>query len=102
MRKQLALLSIVLTLCGAPSPVFAQEEPDAESMARAKEYYEKGEVAFRLAKFEEAITWFEKAYEETQLPAFLLNIAQSYKQLRRCDKAIFFYKQYRQQDNVDS
>jgi tetratricopeptide (TPR) repeat protein len=101
MRKQLAYLSILLTLASIPTPIFAQEEPDAESLARAKEYYEKGEVAFRLAKFEEAITWFEKAYEETQLPAFLLNIAQSYKQMNRCDRAIFFYKQYRQQDNID-
>ena len=66
-----------------------------------EEYYKEGEKAFKLGKFDEAIDWFEKAYEETLYPAFLLNIAQCYKQLHRCDKAIFLYKQYKQSENVD-
>jgi tetratricopeptide (TPR) repeat protein len=101
MRRPLATACVLLTLLSVPTVTWAQDGPDDEAIARAQEYFEKGKVAFQLGKFEEAIVWFEKAYEETQYPDFLLNIAQSYKQLHRCDKAIFFYKQYKQQDNID-
>jgi tetratricopeptide (TPR) repeat protein len=101
MRKRLATTFVLLTLLSTPNVVMAQDGPDDEAIARAQDYFSKGKVSFQLGKFEEAIVWFEKAYEETEYPDFLLNIAQSYKQLHRCDKAIFFYKQYKQQDNVD-
>lgn len=101
MRRHLLLTSILLALLGAPLGAYCQDEPDPEAIARAQEYYKEGEKAFKLGKFEEAIGWFEKAYEETLYPAFLLNIAQCYKQLHRCDKAIFLYKQYKQSEDVD-
>jgi tetratricopeptide (TPR) repeat protein len=76
--------------------------PSEESLGRAKVLYDKAKIAFELRRFEEAIDYFEQAYEEVQFPEFLLNIAQCYKQLGRCEDAIFLYKQYLNQgENID-
>lgn len=100
MRNRAAYV-LTLALASALPVLSYADEPDEAAMARAKEYFDKGKLAFELGRFEEAIDWFEKAYEETELPDFLLNIAQCYKQLGKCDKAIFLYKQYQRQENVD-
>jgi hypothetical protein len=100
MRRRLAFLIPALLLALAPLSQVSAQDPDPAAEERARAYFEKGKVAFQLQHFEEAIEWFEKAYEEVQFPAFLLNIAQCYKQLHRCDKAIFLYKQYLRQEAV--
>lgn len=61
---------------------------------RAKEFYVRARKNYDLGKFRRAVALFTRAYEELADPAFLFNIAQSYRQLDDCKQALFFYKRY--------
>jgi tetratricopeptide (TPR) repeat protein len=56
--------------------------------------YKQGKKKFNLGEFDEAIELFKKAYDEYEAPAYLYNIAQAYRQLDDCKKAIFFYERF--------
>jgi tetratricopeptide (TPR) repeat protein len=84
----LALLATWLALAGTAA---AQDE---KKLKEARERYEKGQAAYNLGRFDEAIAEFEKGYIAKPDPVFLFNIAQSYRQISNFDKAIFFYKRY--------
>lgn len=75
-----------------PTAAYAQS---GDTQAKAEEYYNKGDAAYNLGRFEEAIEWFTKAYEAWPLAEFLYNIAQSYRQLGNCKQALFFYKRFK-------
>jgi hypothetical protein len=62
---------------------------------------EDGERAYNLGKFKEAVDLFTQAYEQFPNPAYLFNIAQTYRQSGDCKQAQFFYKRFlalKQQD----
>jgi hypothetical protein len=73
------------------SPAYADKQ-------KALEHFEKGTTAYNLGRFEEAIDWYEKAYEEHNAPAFLFNLAQSHRQLGNCERAAFFYRRFLSED----
>jgi tetratricopeptide (TPR) repeat protein len=68
--------------------------PDARAKAEARALFKQAEIKFSLGAFDQALPLYEKAYELAPLPGFLFNIGQCHKNLGRCDKAIFFYRQY--------
>ena len=70
-------------------------QPAGNQQSKAEEYYNKGDAAYNLGRFDEAIENFTKAYEEWPLPEFLYNIAQSYRQQGNCKQALFFYKRFK-------
>lgn len=70
---------------------YAQSNADKQSALKA---YEKGTIQYNLGKWEEAIEFFEIAFETFPDAAFLFNIAQSHRQADNCQKAIFFYGRY--------
>ena len=88
-RLPLVVLSAVL-LCAATAR--AQEKPD--NKAAAKEHYNRGTSFYDLGKYEEAIKEFEAAYQLKNDPAFLYNLAQSYRQAGNHERAVHFYKTY--------
>jgi tetratricopeptide (TPR) repeat protein len=78
----------------AAVPAWAQEKPDEKNKAAAKEHYQRGTSFYDLGRFEEAIREFEAAYHYKNDPAFLFNLAQSYRQAGRPEQALHFYKTY--------
>lgn len=74
-----------------PKTAYAQSEADKQQALGA---YKKGTIQYNLGKWEEAIRFFELAFETYPDPAFLFNIAQSHRQAGECKKSIFFYERY--------
>jgi tetratricopeptide (TPR) repeat protein len=68
--------------------------PPVEDAAttEAKVIYKRGEVAFKLGRFEEALAEFSHAYETKPVPAFLFNIAQCQFNLKNYERAVFFFE----------
>ena len=62
--------------------------------ATARKDFSAGERAYNLGDFNKAVELFKKAYEEWPEPAFLFNIAQTYRQSGDCKQALFFYKRF--------
>jgi tetratricopeptide (TPR) repeat protein len=89
LRLPLVVLSAVLLCAGTAR---AQEKPD--NKAAAKEHYNRGTSFYDLGKYAEAIKEFEAAYQLKNDPAFLYNLAQSYRQADNHERAVHFYKTY--------
>jgi tetratricopeptide (TPR) repeat protein len=71
----------------APAVVHADE-------ATARKAFDEGERAYNLGDFPKAVELFRKAFEEWPEPAFLFNLAQTYRQMGDCKQASFFYKRF--------
>ena len=67
-----ALLALICTRARAQTPA---------QMEDAKKQFELGQVAYDLAKYDEALTHYTKAYELSKLPAILFNLGQSHRRL---------------------
>lgn len=83
--------SVLVSMLLAPALAFAQPKtPD--------EFFTEGSNQYRLGNFDKAIEAFTKGFElepdEVKKSAYILNIAQSYRQLNDCKKSQFAYKQY--------
>ena len=69
--------------------------------AAAREHFRRAEMAYKLGKYSVAIREYEAAYKAMAAPAFLFNIAQSYRQQYLIDrepkhlqKALALYRSY--------
>src|SRR5437016_3731876 len=82
---------VVIALMFAASVASAQPAGDEKA---AEEFFNKGNTAYNLGHFDEAVVWFTKAYEAWAQPEFLYNIAQSYRLGGNCKQALFFYKRF--------
>jgi tetratricopeptide (TPR) repeat protein len=69
----------------------AQDEI-AEKAART--HFENAERAYQGQEFQTALDEYQAAYDALPLPAFLFNIAQSYRQLDNPERAIEYYRRY--------
>lgn len=85
-------LFLALSLLFAARPAFA--DAPADPIARAKELFTTATEQYSVGKFEDALAGYEQAYQLYKAPAFLFNIAQCHFQLRRWDKAEFFFEGY--------
>lgn len=73
----------------------------------AEEWYKEGETQYNLGNFDRAAEAFKQGYAvetaESKKAAYLYNVAQAYRQGKRCKDAAFFYKRYlslKEQDTV--
>jgi hypothetical protein len=89
-KTTIALVALVLGV----GTVHAQPATDDQKKAQAKAYYEQGLSAYNLGRFNEAIEAFTKAYEVSQAPGLLFNIAQSHRLNKDYEKASYFYATY--------
>jgi tetratricopeptide (TPR) repeat protein len=89
--RRLPLLIATLSLLVA-SAAWAQAKPD--SKVAAKEHYVRGTSYYDLGKYDEAIKEFEAAYQLKNDPAFLYNLAQSYRLAGNAERALHFYRTY--------
>jgi tetratricopeptide (TPR) repeat protein len=93
--KRLWLTGIALAIaCGV---AFAQ--PAAKV---AEDHFNRGNTAYNLGRFDEAVEHFTKAYEAWPRPEFLYNIAQSYRLARNCKQSLHFYKRFRSLKEADT
>ncbi|HEY6033169.1 MAG TPA: tetratricopeptide repeat protein [Kofleriaceae bacterium] len=64
----------------------------------ADDWYSEGETQYNLGNFDKAADAFKQGYAlesiENKKPAYLYNVAQAYRQARKCKDASFFYKRY--------
>lgn len=82
------LLVSLAGVCLAGGLAYAQQAPSAE------DEFNKGNTAYNLGKWDEAIDHFTKAYELLPQPEFLYNIAQAHRQAGNCKQATYFYKRF--------
>jgi tetratricopeptide (TPR) repeat protein len=67
---------------------------EEEKRAKAKALYEKGLSHYHLGEFDSAISAFSSAYEISQAPGLLFNVAQSHRLKKDYEKATYFYTTY--------
>jgi tetratricopeptide (TPR) repeat protein len=98
---KLSVRSVVL--CAAVLwPALAFAEPKS-----ADDWYKEGETQYNLGNFDKAAEAFKQGYSletvDNKKPAYLYNVAQAYRQGKKCKDAAFFYKRYvslKDQDTV--
>jgi tetratricopeptide (TPR) repeat protein len=88
-----ALSALACVMVLAAGTARAQDKPVDPKVA-AKEHYTRGTSFYDLGRYDEAIKEFEAAYQLKNDPAFLYNLAQSYRQAGNHDQAVHFYKTY--------
>lgn len=71
-----ALIIALVVAAGLPA---AAQTP--AQMAEAKKAFDAGQTAYDLAKYDEALAHFTRAYEVSKLPAILYNLAQAHRRL---------------------
>jgi tetratricopeptide (TPR) repeat protein len=85
------VVAIAALLCAGTAR--AQDKP-ADAKAAAKEHYNRGTSFYDLQRYDEAAKEFEAAYQLKNDPAFLFNLAQSYRMAGNHERAATFYKTY--------
>lgn len=65
-----------------------------EQREQARQHYESASRKFDVGRFDDAATEFQMVYEMTGDPSLLYNIAQSFRQAQKYDKALLFYRSY--------
>jgi tetratricopeptide (TPR) repeat protein len=68
----------------------------AEQKQEMKSHYEKGQRAYDVGKYADAIDEYAKVYEIGGNPAMLFNIAQAYRLNKQPGEAVRFYKRFLQ------
>ena len=62
----------------------------------------KGQLDYKLARFEDALQDYSRAYELYPAPALLFNLGQCHRNLKNYERAIFFFEGYlREQPKID-
>jgi tetratricopeptide (TPR) repeat protein len=93
LRSVVRFASLVTVLVALSSPS-ARGADDKDAKTAAKEHYQRGTSFYDLGRYPEAIKEFEAAYELKNDPAFLYNLAQSYRQAGDPEQALHFYRTY--------
>jgi tetratricopeptide (TPR) repeat protein len=60
----------------------------------ARGHFRRGETAFAMGRFAEALREYQAAYELRPLPGFLFNIGQCHRNLGHLKEAAFSFKRY--------
>src|SRR5437879_1811566 len=84
-----AILGAIALVMVSAAPAYS----DANT-AKAKQLFDDGVTNYNLSHFEEALTAFEAAYRLRHDPAFLFNIAQCQRNLKRYEEAQRSYRAY--------
>lgn len=89
--KRFVSFAIAAVLALGLSRANAEED---ETTQHARELFKKAEVHFSVGEFARALVLYKEAFKTKSLPAFLFNIGQCHRNMGRCDRALFFFKQY--------
>jgi tetratricopeptide (TPR) repeat protein len=86
-----AVLGLLATLVAPQVGAAASQDPTEEA---AKAEFQRGQTAYHLGQFREALASYNKAYDLEPLPAILFDSAQCYRQLGDLERAVLFYRRY--------
>jgi tetratricopeptide (TPR) repeat protein len=76
--------------------------PRSDARAQARAQVKKGQLDYKLARFEQALQEYSRAYELYPAPALLFNLGQCHRNLKNYERAIFFFEGYlREQPRID-
>src|SRR3954468_23016415 len=80
--------AVIALLAGAPGAVAAPPPVSADSARReeGKAAFVRGNTAYNLGKYPDAIAEFEKAYALSRLPEILFNLGQCYRKQWEADR----------------
>jgi len=67
---------------------------DTASDAEAKKHFDEAQLQYKLGRFEEAFTEYQKAYELAPFADLLFNMGQCRRNLKDYDRALFFFRSY--------
>jgi len=88
MKRKISLLCALVL-----APTLAAAQPKTP-----EEWYKEGENQYNLGNFEAAVKAFKEGFaqepNEGKKAAYLYNVAQSYRQMKDCSNAQFFYKRF--------
>jgi len=79
---------------GAEPAEEAKAEPSEQDLEQAKTRYEEGKRHFEAGAFDQALAAFTEAYNLSNKPDLLFNLAVCSEKLGQFDKAIAFYERY--------
>ncbi|MFH0899036.1 MAG: SBBP repeat-containing protein, partial [Pseudomonadota bacterium] len=86
-------LTLTLVLVLVPARDAGAQRPKTQEQL-AREHYQAGIIKYDLGQFDAAISEFQKAFELSNAPRLLFNIAQAYRLKNDYARARFFYKSY--------
>ncbi len=89
-----ALTTKPATAPPATAPPAKPTSPKDQARAQAKAEVKRAQLAYKLARFEEAREEFSRAYELYPMPALLFNLGQCHRNLKNHERAIFFFEGY--------
>jgi tetratricopeptide (TPR) repeat protein len=70
----------------------AHAEASDEGVARG--LFQAGKAAYEAGRYEEALSYFEQAYEQSKRPRMLYNIGQAADRLRRDERALEAFREF--------
>lgn len=79
---------------GAAEAAAEAQPPAAGAPSDPERLFAQGKLHYELGEYEEAIVLFRRAYEETQDPGFLFNVAQAYRLFGKCRQALQVYSHF--------
>src|SRR5437762_2583134 len=85
---------VAFMLALAAAGAAAAGEPPPADEGRARELYRDAQKLYDVGEYSEAEMAFKKAYLLFDHPAFLLNMAQCERQMRRNTEALTLYRAY--------
>ena len=90
----LALLPVGRTYGAEPAPATTSSSAARAGDAEIDEHVAQGHRLYQLGRYQEAIAEYRRAYELRADPAFLFQIAESYRQLGATEQALFYYDRF--------
>lgn len=87
----LAFRAVVLALWCTPLSAFAQSSSGDEV---ARNLFNAGKVAYDAGEYQDALQFFEQAYQRSHRSALLYNIGQAADRMRLDERAITAFRQY--------
>jgi tetratricopeptide (TPR) repeat protein len=96
------LLAGVTALAAPETSVASADGKPANARTQARTLVKKAQLDYKLARFEQALEGYSRAYELYPTPALLFNLGQCHRNLKHHERAIFFFEGYlREQPKID-
>jgi tetratricopeptide (TPR) repeat protein len=84
----------LLALLVGVAPARADSSKSAAVLKQAREHYDRGMAKYQLGEFDAAIEEFKVAFDASQAPGLLFNLAQASRLGKHPEQALHFYRSY--------
>ncbi|MEM9193695.1 MAG: tetratricopeptide repeat protein, partial [Myxococcota bacterium] len=88
------IVVLILIAASLPRLALAQDGPDPDVVARARNHFEAGRSYYEDGRFADAAREFEETYRLTTHPDVLYNLGSTYDQMERYEDALDAYAGY--------